>query len=86
MDLGAGVVSGRQLVSTTVDTFRHRRKQSVDFAGVFDNRGDGIAVVDTTATSQRARVALFNVLAPSNAARGIFPGSPLAPPNAKADI
>jgi len=62
------------------------KKQSVDFAGVFDNRGDGIAVVDTTATSQRARVALFNVLAPSNAARGIFPGSPLAPPNDKFDI
>jgi len=36
-----------------------------------------------SATSQRVRVALVTVLAPSNAARGILPGSPLAPPNAK---
>ena len=41
-----GVVSGRQLVSSTVDTFRHQRNHEVDFAGVFDNRGTGMAVVE----------------------------------------
>src|SRR6185369_6153673 len=45
-----------------------------------------MAVVKETTTSQRVRVALVIVLAPSNAARGILPGSPLAPPNANSNI
>jgi len=53
-----GVVSRRQLVSSTVDTFRHDRNREVDFAGVFDNEGHGMAVVNTRTTSQRVRVAL----------------------------
>ena len=41
------MVSGRQLVSSTVDTFRQAWNRQADFAGVFDNEGHGMAVVNT---------------------------------------
>ena len=60
-------------MSFDVHTSAVWKKKRADFAGVFENGLNGIAVVNTIATSQRVRVALVNVLAPSNAARGISP-------------
>jgi hypothetical protein len=50
------------------------------FAGVFEELSNGMAVVGVKATAKGCESPYSFVLAPSNAARGNFPGSPLAPP------
>jgi hypothetical protein len=53
------VVGGRQRLSSAVHTFPMRINKWPIFAGVFETWGNGIAVVEKRATSQRVRVALF---------------------------